>query len=280
MSLGEILGMIDTLQQPRRVGVTNLVREVGHGDFWTQTRCVQISRMLARRDAHGVTQAEIAVVLGVSKSLVTRIKQQLADGQDETPRRPGRPSQLTDVFPLLENFIKAETRAKRAVTMSVLMAFVTDHIPTHEVTRRTLKAYMKRHGYTYKSVNTTDAPRVLLDVNDIVQFYTTTLPEAVNDTNPSLVFNMDEMGAEMFADRKRVFVFVHRSRTTHDRAPTVGVPRSTRRCTLIGCICLDGTRLSRHHHHDEDDQLGRLCRRRLHLRPPENFQHGKLIYQQ
>ena len=47
----------------------------------------------------------------------------------------------------------------------------------------------------------------------------------------------------MFADRKRVYVFVRRSRTTPNTRPTVGVPCSTRRCTLIGCICLDGTRL-------------------------------------
>ena len=98
MPLGEILRRIDTLQQPRRVGVTNLVRGVGHGDFWTRPRFVQISRMLAEKDTHGVMQTEIATVLGVSTSLVTRIKQQRENGQDETPRRPGRPSQLTDVF--------------------------------------------------------------------------------------------------------------------------------------------------------------------------------------
>ena len=54
---------------------------------------------------------------------------------------------------------------------------------------------------------------------------------------------MDEMGAEMFADRKRVYVFLPRSRTRPNRRPTVGVPRSTRRCTLVGCICPDGSRL-------------------------------------
>ena len=52
-------------------------------------------------------------------------------GRDPSATRTA--SQLTDVFPLLENFNKAETRAKRAVTMSVPMAFVTDHgVPKHE----------------------------------------------------------------------------------------------------------------------------------------------------
>ena len=98
MPLGEILRRIDTLQHPRRVGMTNLVREVGHGDFWTRPRFVPFSRMLASKDSHGVRQTEISMVLGVSKSLVTRIKQQDENGQDETPQRPGRLSQLTVVF--------------------------------------------------------------------------------------------------------------------------------------------------------------------------------------
>ena len=109
MSLREVLDRIDTLQHPRRVGVTNLVREVGHGDFWTQTRCVQISRMLDRKDAHEVFQTDIARVLGVSKGLVTRIKQQLEKRPDETRWRPGRPSQLGVVFPSW----KTSSRPKR-----------------------------------------------------------------------------------------------------------------------------------------------------------------------
>ena len=128
MPLGEIMERIDTLQQPRREGVTNLIREVGHGDFWTKTRGVQISRMLSRNEAYGVMQTEIATVLGVSKSLITRKKRQLEKNPDETSLSPGKPSQLSVVFPLLENFIRAETRARRAVTMSVVMAFVTDQI--------------------------------------------------------------------------------------------------------------------------------------------------------
>ena len=109
MPLGEILRRIDTLRQPRRAGVTNLIREVGHGDFWTPTRRVQIVRMLGRKDAHGVFQTEIDLVLGVSKSLVTRIKKQLEERQDETRWRPGRANQLTVVF----RSWKTSTRPKR-----------------------------------------------------------------------------------------------------------------------------------------------------------------------
>ena len=168
---------IDALQQSRREGVTNLIREVGHGDFWTKTRGVQISRMLSRNEAYGVMQTEIATVLGVSKSLITRKKRQLEKNPDETSLSPGKPSQLSVVFPLLENFIEAETLARRAVTMSVVMAFVTDHMPTHEVTRKTLYTFLRRHGYVYKWTDTTDAPRVEVKADDINTFYTRTLPK-------------------------------------------------------------------------------------------------------
>ena len=124
--------------------------------------------------------------------------------------------------------------------MSFLMAFVTDHITSHEITSEALNTYMKRHGSAYKWTDTTDSPRVEVKADDIVQFYTTTLPEAVNGTRPSLVFNMDEMDAEMFADRKRVYVFVRRSRTTQNTSPTVGVPRSTRDARSLGAFPLMG----------------------------------------
>ena len=100
---------------------------------------------------------------------------------------------------------------------------------------------MERHGFVYMSAATTEAPRVQLDPNDIIVFYTVTLPTAINGVHPSLVFNLDEMGAEMFADRKNVFVFVLRRDVPRNQRLEVGVPRTTRRCTLIACISLDGT---------------------------------------
>ena len=127
--------------------------------------------------------------------------------------------------------------------MNVVMAFISDHVRNPQVTTEAVYTYMKRHGYEYKKTDTTDAHRVEVKADDINTFYTRTLPQALKDTHSSLVFNMDEMGAEMFADRKNMYVFVRRSRTGQNRRPTVGVPRTTRRCTLIGCICLDGTRL-------------------------------------
>ena len=242
MPLGEMVRRTATLQRQRKERMANLINDVGHGDFWTQPRGVQLIRMLARKDVHRVFQTDIAMVLGVSNSLVTKKKQQQEDSPGEAPRRPGRRSELSDVFPLLENFIAGERRARRAVTMNVVMAFLADHIRSPEVTTKNASAYLQRHGYAYKLTVPTDATRVDVEENDIVVFYTRTLPEALNGVQSSLVFNMDEMGAEMFADRKRMFVFVPVENLTNGQL-AVGVPRSTRRCTLVACICLDGSRL-------------------------------------
>ena len=95
----EITRRINTIRPRRRDGMANLIEEVGHGDFWTTTPDVQISMMLARNKAHGVCQKDIATVLGVSDSLVTRINQRQEERPGESPRRPGRPSELSDVFP-------------------------------------------------------------------------------------------------------------------------------------------------------------------------------------
>ena len=138
--------------------------------------------------------------------------------------------------------MKAERRARRAVTLNVVMAFLADHIQGPLITTKNVSTYLQRHGFDYVSAMPTEASRVDVKAEDINTFYTRTLPQALNGAHPSLVFNMDEMGTEMFADRKRVFVFVPAQRARNGPL-SVGVPRSTRRCTLIGCICLDGTTL-------------------------------------
>ena len=99
MPLAEIVRRTATLPQRRKERMANLINDVGHGDFWTQPRGVQLTRMLARKDAHQVFQTDIAKVLAVSDSLVTQRKHQQEERPGETPRRPGRRSELSDVFP-------------------------------------------------------------------------------------------------------------------------------------------------------------------------------------
>ena len=72
----------------KRERVTNLLRDVGEGDFWTKTRYVQVIRMLSMKDVHNVKQTDIAATLGVSNGLVTRYKQYYEEHPDEEARPP------------------------------------------------------------------------------------------------------------------------------------------------------------------------------------------------
>ena len=85
MPLAEMMRRLPTIRPQRRDGMANLIREVGHGEFWTTKRDDQIARMLSRNKAHGVRQTDIATVLGVSDSLVTRIKQRQEARPGEAP---------------------------------------------------------------------------------------------------------------------------------------------------------------------------------------------------
>ena len=198
--------------------------------------------MLDKKNVHHVSQKEIAFVLRVSKGLVTKLKQYHDLHPEESRPATGRPSALREIFPDLKAFVEQEITECRSVTMSVLMAYATDKVRT-PISRDTLCRYMERHHFSYVSAAPMDAYRVAVKEDDIAAFMTQDLPNALNGIHPSLVFNVDEMGAELFADRKRVFVFVPETSVPRSGTLEVGVPRSTRRCTLLACISLDGSKL-------------------------------------
>ena len=126
--------------------------------------------------------------------------------------------------------------------MGVLMSFVQD-VLERAVQRKTLLAFMTRNGYAYAVGIPTDEPRAVLDPAVLAAFYNTTLPNKLRGVHRSLVFNADEMGTEAFADRKLIRVFVPQRLAPESGSIQVGVPRSSRRCTLIACGSLDGTTL-------------------------------------
>ena len=153
---------ISLLPFGRRGALTNLVDEVGHGDFWTKPRFVQVHRMLRVRKAHRVTQKEIGFVLAVSNGLVTRLKQYFEQHPEEVRPAAGRPSELRDVFPRLKAFIEAETREGRSVTKSVLMAYATE-IMTKPVSMQALAKYMERHKFAYVNAVPIEVERLSLE---------------------------------------------------------------------------------------------------------------------
>ena len=232
---------IGLVPEKRMDNMVRLLNEVGDGDFWEKKRFVKIIRLLDGMGFFQVAKCDIAAVLDVSCSLVTRIKQYHRHHPEEVRPSSGRPSPLSEVFPLVENLTDEKTAANQAVTMGILMSFVTDEL-TIEVSRQALWRYMHDHGFAYETATPRDHLRVITREEDIATFYQN-LEEDVQGVHPSLMFNVDEMGAELFADSKDVMVFVRPRNIPVNGHIYVGVGRSSRRCTLVACIGLDGDTL-------------------------------------
>ena len=173
---------------------------------------------------------------------MSRLKTDYLERNTMVRRRAGRPSRLDDVFLMIQNFIEVENTAGHAVTLTGLLAFLNEDLKV-PVKRKCLWEYMILNGYSYVSCVPQESLRVRLNPNDIVTYYTTTLPTALRGVHPMLVFNVDEMGTELFADRKRVRVLLPTARVPEGDLH-VGIPRSNRRCTLVACIALDGSTLA------------------------------------
>ena len=154
---------------------------------------------------------------------------------------PGRQSPIGAVFDKIEDFIDEEIEDDHSVTLGVLMEFIVDELNV-PVSRHAVWEYMVNHGYAYVSGIPTEAERANVNRAEVQRFYTTTIPNAV-ECHPALVFNMDEMGAERYADRKRINVFVPEEEAPDEGGVLVGVQRTANRCTLMACVGLDGTRL-------------------------------------
>ena len=89
---GEVQRRVDTLEEHRQQRMTDLLEEVGQGDFWTVQRTVQAKRLLARKDAYRVPQTDIATVMGLTDARVMQLKQQFEENPDENPEDQAAPA--------------------------------------------------------------------------------------------------------------------------------------------------------------------------------------------
>ena len=195
------------LPEPRQTRVISLLDAVENEDFWRYPRKLQAVAMLQRRKDYGATQTDISVVLGVAPSSISKYKYDFLEHPENLFPPRGKPSKIRALFPHIENFIHEQWTKGRSLPLGVLLEFLADKHHVF-VTRRILREYMVEHGDPYVMGIPTDAMRVAVPHTDLEAFYTTTLPEALRGVHPSLVFNMDEMGAERYADAKHVKVFV------------------------------------------------------------------------
>ena len=127
--------------------------------------------------------------------------------------------------------------------MAVLLGFVVDELKV-PVSRKRLWNYMDKHGFAYEPALTRDVHRVDINPNEVMAFYDA-LERDLAGVNSRLVYNVDESGFELFADKSdEVMVYVRPDRVQPHRPLYVGVPRTTRRITLVACITLAGETLT------------------------------------
>ena len=237
----EAFDRIHLVPENRRGDVLALLLEVGQGDFWEKKRYVQVVRLLDRKDDYRVLQTDIAKIVDLSDNIVSRYKRYHHLHPEEERRLSGRPSEIRDVFELLERFVDERNQADKPVTMDVLMDYATNHLHI-TVSRKVLWEYMVDHGFVYKLGTSRDRLRVITKEREVEKFYND-LANDLQGVNPSPVFNVDEMGVELYADRNDVMVFVRPEQLPPNGNLLIGVPRSSRRCTPIACIGLDGDTL-------------------------------------
>ena len=106
--------------------------------------------------------------------------------------------------------------------MEHLFAFVTDELKI-DVMKKGLWRYVNDHGFVYKLATPRDSMRIVSRENEIVSFYQN-IENDLEGVHPSLVFTVDEMGAEMFADRKDIMVFVRPENVPQMDASTLAFP--------------------------------------------------------
>ena len=197
---------VEIFQEPKKTAMMALFFEVEEG-FWEMPRNVQLLELILKKTDVTITQKDVAEVMDVHPSLMTKIKRYYQAHPHCTFMPRGRPSELSDVFNDIQNFIDSELREEHSVTLGVLIEYIADHLDVF-VERKRLLQFMKRKGYAYVSALPTEDVRVNFDRDALRTFYTTALPSALEGVHPSLVFNMDEMGAERYADLKRVNVII------------------------------------------------------------------------
>ena len=122
--------------------------------------------------------------------------------------------------------------------MAVLLEFINDELRI-PVTSNIPRMHIQRKDFVYTYAIPRDASRERIKRADVEAYYND-IASQLDGVHPGLIFNMDEMGVEMFADRKEIRVFVRASQVPTRGPLRVGVPRTTRRCTLVACISPDG----------------------------------------
>ena len=156
--LWDVVDAVERLQEPKKTAMMALFFEVEEG-FWEKPRNVQLLELMLKKTGVTITQKDIAEVMDVHPSLMTKIKHYHQEHPDCVFMPRGRPSELSDVFNDLQNFIDNELREQHSVTLGVLTEYIADHLDVF-VERKRLLQFMKRKRYANVSALPTEDVRV------------------------------------------------------------------------------------------------------------------------
>jgi CRP-like cAMP-binding protein len=184
--------------------------------------------------------AKIGDVFGVTRGTISNQMERFME-QGGEKGKIGRPPLLSRVQreEVFEEIQKGYQKGK-----PLTMGQILDHIAReHEVLidRTTLLHIMSEDGRIKPCIaNPMEDKRLAVTVEQIAEYFEV-LERSVQGKPAHFVFNMDEMGHQDWADRKKKTVYVP---VDHD-ADEVDVPvaRCGKRITLVGCIALDGSYL-------------------------------------
>jgi hypothetical protein len=184
---------------------------------------------------HHCSQAEIARLFDKNRGTILKTFEKCLV---ETHLN-GRPKVLDDSQKKrLFHFIRERFEEKRPPTYDDLQDFCADKLQVN-ILPNTLRRICQESPHCRPITGVPmEKERVACDPAEVDKFYEA-LSRVLANTPSCLVFNCDEAGFQEWADRKEVTVIV----PSYYSGEKIELPtdRSTKRCSLLGCICADGS---------------------------------------
>ena len=194
-----------------------------------------VDQILFFKSNFKLSQREIGLILGIKRGTVsTHLRQ---NALKKTYRHHKVFTEEMDVA--IDGLLHMCESESLAVTPTMINLLCQEINENFKISKEGIRKHMEKiHGYVSRVAQPEDLKRVELELNDIIENYRV-LKNTVNETHPSLLINIDEIGFCDWADRQSCCIFVKKEHIKSDMK--FGVSRSSKRSSLICAICADGT---------------------------------------
>jgi hypothetical protein len=182
-------------------------------------------------------QTEVARLFGKNRGTIQRTFEKSL----EDPRSIGRPTLLDDSKrERLFAFVRERFASAHPATYEDLLDFCDDKLEVNLLPNTLRHIVLDSKEVRVITGVPMEKERVACDPAEVDRFYEA-ITRAIANTPASLVFNCDEAGFQEWADKREVSVIV----PNFYKGEKIEMPidRSTKRCSLLGCICADGSTL-------------------------------------